>query len=783
MRAGDARPYFETLEADLQQSQDPELNAWYVTEMSLTEEHREAVALQDLLHTFGARLSTLLDTTPIRDAEQSPSEQNEFEDADELIDENEWLTPEERKRKSVETRLDVALENYKDDVSTAKGQTKASKREKALSLAKRRFIRNFEYFDQERGHIAHDPESLEYALDSLRAKSPRLAEAVIDNTVAYMHANNKLHKVHKEHFVHDLSAFAGIIERTTGSYSEETRHDFQRILQAIYEKQNFRMYPQAAGNTHVVLARAMLKWDGPNPDEFYQKVVDIAYLRDETVQDPSAYLAGVDLMLLELRDPHRPNMEANYTTFVQARLAFAQARFAFAPHGQNYFQEMHDRYFSDTLYHQISVNYYGSVTSAKRHINGIMHDLDPVVEDYTTNTQHYDPIETYTLDEGLSVSNSNDGKKVPSKYAEALASSDIRQARLAKLAPRGLAHDTIHETIRNEIGEGLNIHVHDIPISPGMTVSYFAIQLQGVDEEQVVNTPFHGDLVLQAILQLPEERSHYSKIQPTENRVSGFGILKTKVTQPDGHDVFVFAILRSSVPGDYQQHDPHMALITSMARDIPQGYDLEKTAVIERTCSKIDYIKKNRHNYLGRRPIKFDLPEQYQVRGLRSIQMRQHSDRKNIVVEAYHDEGRIELIYDDDFAFRSHTLADLNNPSVIHLTFQELVVDLFAQWACRPVVETSEGSISHEDAKSKVNLGFLRYLPAGFRYSERQRQVFRKEQHGDLASESLRRQAQDPTGLGRSSTYVRENFDPTKPPLEVYYDVNALGANASSFAT
>jgi hypothetical protein len=783
MRAGDAGPYFETLAADLQQTQDPELSAWYATEISLTEEHRDAEKLQNLLHTFGSRLSTLIDTTSVQEAEQLSREETEFVEANELINEDEWLTPEERKRKSVETWLDDVLENYQGDVSKAREQTKASKKEKALSLAKRRFVRNFEHFDQENGHIAHDPESLEYALDSLRAKRPRLAEAVVENTVAYMHENNKLRKVHDEHFVDDSSAFAGVIERTTGSYSDETRQDFQRILQAMYEKQNFRMYPQAAGNMHVALARAMLKWDGPNPDAFYQKVVDIAYLRDETVQDPPGYLTGVDLMLLELRGSNAVNSEINYMTFVQARLAFAQARFAFAPHGRNYYQEMHGKYFSDTLYQQIAANYYGSPSRATQHISDIAQSLDPDVEDYTMNTQHYDAIETYSLDDGLSVASSSDDKRVPSRYTEAETNSKLRQARLAKLAPRALAHDIIHETIRNEVGEGLDVQVHDIPISPGMTVSYFAIQMQGVDEEQVVNTPFHGDLVLQAIMQQPEERLHYSRIEPNADRVSGFGILRTKVTQPDGHDVFVFAILRSSVPSDYPLQDPHLALITSMARDIPLGYDLEKTAVIERISSKIDHIKQNRHNYLGRRPLKFALPEQHQSRGLRSIQMRQHPDRKNIVVEAYHDEGKIELMYDDNLAFKSHTLADLNNPSVIHLAFQELVVDLFAQWACRPVVETSEGSVSHEDAKSKVNLGFLRYLPAGFRFSERQRQVFRKEQHGDLATESLRRQAQDPTGLGRSSTYVRENFDPTKPPLEVYYDVSALGQSASNIAT
>jgi hypothetical protein len=66
---------------------------------------------------------------------------------------------------------------------------------------------------------------------------------------------------------------------------------------------------------------------------------------------------------------------------------------------------------------------------------------------------------------------------------------------------------------------------------------------------------------------------------------------------------------------------------------------------------------------------------------------------------------------------------------------------------------------------------YLRIREDGRRYhfSEAQQVACLEEQGKDLAAENERLKYLDPTGRLRNSTYVRENYDPAKPPLEVYY--------------
>jgi hypothetical protein len=105
--------------------------------------------------------------------------------------------------------------------------------------------------------------------------------------------------------------------------------------------------------------------------------------------------------------------------------------------------------------------------------------------------------------------------------------------------------------------------------------------------------------------------------------------------------------------------------------------------------------------------------------------------------------------------------------------YENLVLKLAKIWSCHKEVVTSEGVVSSESGNT-ANVGHFAYLRVTgdgkkYKYTDQQREIFQEEQGGELAVESQRRQALDDTGQARNSTYVRENYDPQKPPLEVYY--------------
>jgi len=237
LKVGEARPYFDGLQADLAQETDPQLRNWYQTETSVSAEYQEAVDIRTNLERLHFGLSKLIELattdkqTDVVVEVITPKEGSDESDRhlDGSIDDDEYLTPEQSKQKSVQTWLKNVTAEYRHDVRVANSQKK-SKKEKQLDIAKNRFARHFERFGDNGQHIVHDSEALEFVLDELLVKNPGLAETVVQSSVNYMHQNGV-------EFSEDYSAFANIIGSSLDG--KPTTQAFERILYAIYEKKDF----------------------------------------------------------------------------------------------------------------------------------------------------------------------------------------------------------------------------------------------------------------------------------------------------------------------------------------------------------------------------------------------------------------------------------------------------------------------------------------------------------------------------------------------------------------
>lgn len=69
MKASDAKPFLDSIQADLAKEIDPQLRSWYETETSLTADFQEATRLQEQLHHFSGLVSQVISKAIVAEAE------------------------------------------------------------------------------------------------------------------------------------------------------------------------------------------------------------------------------------------------------------------------------------------------------------------------------------------------------------------------------------------------------------------------------------------------------------------------------------------------------------------------------------------------------------------------------------------------------------------------------------------------------------------------------------------------------------------------------------------
>lgn len=758
MKAGDVQPYFENLQADLAQEADPQLRHWYETEVSLSPEYQEATALREKLERFRSGLSQLIEQASAgvetADDNEVPIDQVE---AEAVFDEDEYLTPEERKHKSVLAWLKEIKDEHGNNVRAANLQPRKSKREKQLQIANNRFKRHFEQFGPDRRHIVYDAEALGSVLIDLAVQNPELGNMVIDSSIAYMHQ-------HGLEFAQNYSAFANVIRHSTSDVW--LSREFDRIFTAIYEKQDFVNNPEHAARLHIALAHAFFETAEGNNKSFYEKIIDTAYLRNNIIPDKSAYASALSATYtVGIRVA--PELRQLCADLLNASSVFTQGRYAYLHHHTNYFEEAKQHQSDEMMKHAMG-RYLWQFGIEQVDLGKLK--LDDEVQAFFNSAGHYDPGSVFNLITGETNENVPIGRVVPEEWRIPYTTSDLYRKKTKLLSPRANAHDIITTTLKNRSVVDAFSHIVDLPSSPGVTATFAAILIEG-DRAEIKG--YSADFITE---DLNKNHKAYLRLDSLTNNDSSprYGTKFINIER-DGYKLGAFVVLRPSIPEDRRRFDPHYSLTGAMTESVYNYFDTSYSEKLGQVDAKRKDMLERQHNYIGRRPILFRLPDNLRANGLNAISARKHPDRRHVIVTAHHDEGDLEFLFDQSINYVGEAAESGDIPG-LRLVFEDLVVSLIREWACRPVIETSEGVVSHEDNKSKVNLGFLRYLPEGFRFSERQRIIFRKEQHGNLAAESLRRKAQDPSGLGRNSTYVRESYDPSKPPLEVYYDPEVLKA-------
>lgn len=747
MLSGEAKPFLDSVQADIAATEDPALRGWYENEMPFDDGYKEAVTIRQTLHALGNGLAQLVEkaTQAEEEATETTAETESVHIDQPQVEE--YVTPEEKRRKTVLRQLDALTADYKQDSAIARSQPKVSKREKKEGIALRKFGKSFERIGSSQQHIVYDPEALAVVIETLNESGlGKLTEAAIQNCESYM-------LEHGVEFAQDSAAFAKLILLST---REDLQPDLDRILSAIYEKKHFTTHPEKAASLYISSAYASLEpLDGKN-HEFFRKMHTLRSGECEIIKDSGEFRAGISAMLMGAH--HIDELLPLVGDLWNARFLDSQFRHAFLVE-----QPETQRSSTDAQLQKAGNSLglrYGNQDKASQIIKEWAK-----VSAFAETPQHTERFGLFDLVTGEPLPISVFPVEMPEEIKTHFYDSRLFALRKERLAPRGLVHDMIRTQFQQVTHRRPNII--GIPISPGLTITYGTTKPPSL--QIIAGT---HNMLAQLLKDHPEKLSAHLYQGSNHQEIARFGVIEADISDDPEQPEIVDIYLRPSVPDDQIfAESPYSALFTSLGADVDK-YEAEASLI--RHYEKLRYLIDHRNHYLGRRAVHFNLPEKYQSRGLQAIELRQHPDRQHIYVSAVHKEGRLVFLFDKHFKMIGR---DGTRPTSTGLTlaFEDMVIALATEWITRPVIETSEGTVSVHDQKSRVNLGFLRYLPEGQGFSERQRRIFTEEQHGNLAAESERRRAIDPEGLGRNSTYVKENFDPNRPALEVYYDHNKLG--------
>lgn len=188
-------------------------------------------------------------------------------------------------------------------------------------------------------------------------------------------------------------------------------------------------------------------------------------------------------------------------------------------------------------------------------------------------------------------------------------------------------------------------------------------------------------------------------------------------------------------------------------------------------------IEQYRKRFVPRRGVQVVINDQ-EVRdsGLTSLVLKSGGGNRVIVEATIHGKPRAIQIKDGVFysAFGVKVAGVGVGTEVPGYAFLDYCMHALSEWMCRPVIETSEGTIE-EGKDGPIRGGYFGYLGlkkdgSNSNRSDKQWEFCATERNLDLDEESDRRRPLDPTGKGRNSTYYKEDPDDGEhlPPLRVY---------------
>ncbi|HET9098567.1 MAG TPA: hypothetical protein VFN51_03030 [Candidatus Saccharimonadales bacterium] len=752
VNVGESHEFLNEFSQDLAAEPDPHIRSWYEEEFKLQPEYAESTRTQEQIGVLARQLIQL--------AEQKADVSDEADSKDEnLIEPNVpeqpiILTPEQQLRRKVRIKYAKDYEQYQVDLGKITTK-KRSKREHQEHLAKRQFARQFTDFSDVTGdkHVVLRADLLDFITSRL-CDDAELADEIFLSSANYA-------EKHGGAVTANPNNFAAIIEGSV--QGQPSAPNFEAILKSIFST---RYNIPNFGAIHNNLARASFELLDNQPA--LSKIVRIASLVEPYMS--STYIYAV---MKEVDSSFYGNND------LQAAVDAAQTKTIF----DNLNQYITGIGFESTQKEKDAITRLHQERHGSSRIYGPTHKLLlDLAEKSERGLMAFDPviishIEGDQLEFGQI--------QMPDELEALSLKSELFHKRMQHFAPYAYSVMAAMQIIESAAGadsrhlkggvDGLSL-----PLSPTLAVDiYFPTKQWPTPKNEAEEMQERAGGLTAEILGVA--------LMANELGISSFE--KTGrmhlVYKPLGEKVYVdgITIYRPCIATDIKTHTPLQLLLINYARHISRDNSTPSSSFDTAEAISKDMDEANNHlrqtireeqkRFLGRRSLKFVMPKNLKETGLESVNLRYDPTQNRIISSFYLDDGIVELKLDRDFYITDSGPMSFGIPTMKGY-YENLILKLVKEWSCANEIDTSEGLINDENGKS-ANMGHYAYLRIRetdgkkFVFSEEQARYCLEEQMRDLAKESERLKTLDPTGKQRNSTYVRENYDPSKPPLEIYY--------------
>ncbi len=755
MNVREAHELITELETDLAAEPNPNDKAWYEQEFKLQNNYLEA---EKTMAAFNAVVGLIGQIASIKSVQgeaagqpEAPTEGPELLVDDTIVEQPRKLTPEEILHNRIKRKYDACFRRYDVD-SKAITTTKRKKREHQERIVRRRFAREFSNFVDITGdaHIVMRADLLEWATTEL-CDDESLANELFANSAEYA-------EKYAVEVTGDSVNFAKII--ACSSEGQPLAGQFERVLKGIFSTTS-REFPAIHRNLASAAFELMDDADG------LRQLTEIALLKKPYV--PAAFHAELykeDLTLLADGDLAR--LLDNHQINTIYALLNTDVTGLNLPTSNKELEARIKTLLNPQTYKQLLQN----LPESDREM------IETLLDQGSIGVRVFDPVEIIDLagaeavDLGL--------KPLPENLRTTLEQSTLFRKRMQELAPFSYSLRASKKILG---GGGVGLIY---ALSPSISVDII-IPSEGntlPDELQVQHIHERYRQLLPDILSTATQARELGMSSYEETGT--LKILYHPLYEDDERKGVIH--LRPAIPLDKRAHTPlqqmslNYALIKRQERQeerpsVPTEMYQEQNEFLRKT------IKAEHERFLGRRPIKFSMPADLRRTRLESLSLRLDPKTDTIKAKFQLDDGEVELSLDRDFHIDISLYSKASRPfgsmDVMRAYYENLILKLVKIWACSREVRTSEGAVS-ERTRISANMGHFRYLwirPEDgykYRFREDQRIAYHEEQKGDLAQASEERKLRDETGQERNSTYVREDYDPDKPPLVVYYSPSDL---------
>lgn len=660
------------------------------------------------------------------------------------------------------------------ELAEAETIAKASRRAKAATLARGRFLTRFRNYSndytEQPSNVVYSPVALEATLEALRDEekgAPELYDALVGEVIAYC---QKFPLEVMEH----APLLADIINLSTaeghiGEVGDE-------ILKALFERTG--RTGQGVQKTMYLLAGAALELLQTQP---LIKALDIYYLRNDIIGDKRFYAQTV---IKELYESIFDDDNSTIAEYLQIHAAFEQCAHSLAeitdyPKDEDFLYNAAggDKGVSRVL---VGRGRFPSEAAAAAHMAKV--DRITAIE---KDILSYDPIKIITVAGSPEITIPQEN--LPPEIAAETYSLPLYQKRLRTATAKfALQRMSVAAGELIEPNPDAFIHIKYFAISPDAVATVFQFtsaedygswQVSAADERA-------RELITASLL---HEGVHpgvkTDAAEPYVQFVYGFYTIPLE----EGEERRTVVIVRPSIGTDQlwikAGQEAHMSM-THLHENALWHIPDEEAAGFRQKC--LDRMAADGTRFPGRRPLKFVLPEDMQQSGIRAVSVKQDIDKRYLLATLHHTAGPVELVLDGDFRLVEGKKRELAGTSPAGSTglmgnLELLVMKLVTEWSCRPVVETSEGTLVRDKRNPSNNPYFL-YLGIvngkKKNFQSKQAAIFARDRTPvtgtTLLFESLRRRLSDPSGQQRNSTWVEDRYDPRTGALEIYLDEAAL---------